>query len=111
MSALTMAEAETPLERARSGDHDAFAELVGRHEGMVFSIALHFFDDRTRAEEIAQDVFLQLFRSLGEIETDAHLLFWLRQVTSRRCIDGGRRARMRLRSVGDASGLTRQPHD
>src|ERR1051326_9460749 len=101
MSALTLAEAETPLERARSGDHDAFAELIGRHEAMVFSIALHFFDDRTRAEEIAQEVFLQLYRSLGEIESDAHLLFWLRQVTSRRCIDGMRRARVRLPAVGE----------
>jgi RNA polymerase sigma-70 factor, ECF subfamily len=104
------AEAETPLERARGGDHDAFAELVSRHEAMVYSIALHFFDDRTRAEEIAQDVFLQLYRSLGEIETDAHLLFWLRQVTSRRCIDGMRRARMRLVSFEDIGEVAAKAH-
>ncbi|HEY2090324.1 MAG TPA: sigma-70 family RNA polymerase sigma factor [Thermoanaerobaculia bacterium] len=110
MNALTLAEAETPLERARSGDHDAFAELVERHEGMVFSIALHFFDDRARAEEIAQDVFLQLYRSMGEIETDAHLLFWLRQVTSRRCIDGVRRARMRLVSFEDIGEVPAKTH-
>ncbi|HEY2321418.1 MAG TPA: sigma-70 family RNA polymerase sigma factor [Thermoanaerobaculia bacterium] len=110
MSALSLAAAETPLERARSGDHDAFAELIGRHEGMVFSIALHFFDDRTRAEEIAQDVFLQLYRSLGEIESDAHLLFWLRQVTSRRCIDGMRRARMRLVSFDDIGEVAAKTH-
>src|SRR5436305_9288265 len=103
MSALSVAEAETPLERARSGDHDAFAELVSRHEGMVFSIALRFFADRTRAEEIAQDVFLQLYRSLGEIESDAHLLFWLRQVTSRRCIDALRRARMKFVAIDAVS--------
>ena len=76
MSALSIADAQTPLERARCGDHDAFAELIERYEAMVFSIAYHFFNDRTRAEEIAQDVFLQMFRSLGEIESDAHLLFW-----------------------------------
>jgi RNA polymerase sigma-70 factor (ECF subfamily) len=110
MSALSVAEAETPLERARNGDHDAFAELVARHDGMVFSIALHFFDDRTRAEEIAQDVFLQLYRSLGEIESDAHLLFWLRQVTSRRCIDGVRRARMRLVSFEDVGEVAAKTH-
>src|SRR3954464_8977210 len=110
MSALTLAEAETPLERARSGDQDAFAELVSRHEGMVFSIALHFFDDRTRAEEIAQEVFLQLFQSLGRIESDAHLLFWLRQVTSRRCIDELRRKRPRpvsLDAIGEMGAADR----
>src|SRR6478672_7383005 len=111
MSALPQQpEAETSFQLARAGDHDAFAELIGRHEGMVFSIALHFFNDRTRAEEIAQDVFLQLFRSLGEIESDAHLLFWLRQVTSRRCIDGVRRSRMRLVSFEDIAEVPSKPH-
>ena len=38
-------------------------------------------------EEIAQDVFLQLFRKRHQIESPSHLLFWLRQVTARRCID------------------------
>jgi len=110
MSALSVADAQTSLERARCGDHDAFAELIERHEAMVFSIAYHFFNDRTRAEEIAQDVFLQMFRSLGEIESDAHLLFWLRQVTSRRCIDGMRRSRMRLVSFEEIGEVPAKPH-
>jgi RNA polymerase sigma-70 factor (ECF subfamily) len=83
------------LRRAQRGDHDAFAALIEEHEGMVYSIARTFFDDRTRAEEIAQEVFLQLYRSLDELESAAHLLFWLRQVTSRRCIDATRRAKFR----------------
>ena len=76
-----------PLVRARAGDHDAFAEIVERHEAMVFSLAYHFFNDRSRAEEVAQDVFLQLYRNLDHIDSESHLLFWLRQVTTRRCID------------------------
>ena len=91
--------------RARGGDHDAFAELVERHEAMVYSLAWNFFGDRSRAEEIAQEVFLQLYRSLASIESDAHLLFWLRQVTTRRCIDQTRRTRMRAVSLDDAGDL------
>ena len=91
--------------RAREGDHDAFAELVERHEAMVYSLAWNFFGDRSRAEEIAQEVFLQLYRSLASIESDAHLLFWLRQVTTRRCIDQTRRTRMRAVSLDDAGDL------
>ena len=92
------------LDRAKSGDHDAFAEIVAEHERMVFGIALHFFDDRAMAEEIAQDVFLQLYQHLRRIESAAHMLFWLRQVTSRRCIDEMRRKRPRgvsLEAIGD----------
>lgn len=83
------------LDRARAGDEDGFAEIVDEHESMVFSLAYHFFNDRARAEEIAQDVFLQLYRSLGSIDGPSHLVHWLRQVTGRRCIDQLRRSRLR----------------
>ena len=93
------------LLRAREGDHDAFAELVEQHEAMVYSLAYHFFGDRGRAEEIAQDVFLQLYRNLATIESDSHLLFWLRQVATRRCIDQTRRTRLKAVSLEDAGEL------
>jgi RNA polymerase sigma-70 factor (ECF subfamily) len=92
---------------AQRGDHDAFAALVSEHEAMVWSIGWHFFRDRGRAEEIAQDVFLQLYRKLGEITSPSHLLFWLRQVTARRCIDQTRKSRLRAVSLDEVrSDLT-----
>ena len=107
MTAIVPEAIEFPgaLPRARAGDHDAFAELVEQHEAMVYSLAWNFFGDRSRAEEIAQDVFLQLYRNLHTIESDAHLLFWLRQVATRRCIDQTRRSRMRAVSLDDAGDL------
>lgn len=72
-----------------------FADVVRAHQAMVFSIALHFLRDRSSAEEIAQDVFLQLYRRFSEIETDAHVAFWLRRVTSHRCIDFARKRKWR----------------
>lgn len=82
---------ESPLRRAQGGEPDAFAQLVAEHESMVFGIGYHFTNDRSRAEELAQDVFLELYRHLGDIVSDAHLVGWLRQVASRRCIDLSRR--------------------
>jgi RNA polymerase sigma-70 factor (ECF subfamily) len=96
---------EDALERARGGDHDAFAALIEEHEAMVFSIALNFFNDRGRAEELAQEVFLQMFRSIGTIESASHLTFWLRQVATRRCIDQLRKPRPRMVSIDDAGEL------
>jgi RNA polymerase sigma-70 factor (ECF subfamily) len=83
------------LRRAIAGQDQAFAALVRGHQAMVFGLALHFFHDRDRAEEIAQEVFLRLYRGLAEIESAAHLTFWLRRVTAQRCIDEGRRLRAR----------------
>jgi RNA polymerase sigma-70 factor (ECF subfamily) len=82
---------EETLAKAARGDQTAFAELVHQHQAMVFSLAYHFLHDGTLAEELAQEVFLQLYRSLVKIESLSHLKFWLRRVTGHRCIDWARR--------------------
>jgi RNA polymerase sigma-70 factor (ECF subfamily) len=70
-----------------------FADLVRIHQGMVFSIAYHYVHDRAVAEEIAQDVFLQLYRHLSSLESEAHAARWLCKVTGHRCIDYVRQRR------------------
>ncbi len=75
------------LNRARAGEAAAFAALVRRYQRPVFSIALRMLGDRHRAEDLAQEVFLQLYRSLEGIGSDAHLAFWLRKVAVNRAID------------------------
>jgi RNA polymerase sigma-70 factor (ECF subfamily) len=79
------------LTLARTGDQSAFASLIRRYQNMVFSIALHTLGSRAAAEDLAQEVFFELYRSLGRIESDAHLVSWLRRVASHRCIDELRR--------------------
>src|SRR5262245_15518166 len=93
---------EIALVRAKNGDQAAFAELVREHQAMVFSLARYFLHDRETAEELAQDVFLGLYNNLASIESAAHLKFWLRRVTSHRCIDYARRNRLKTISVDDA---------
>lgn len=79
------------LTQSAQGDSQAFAELVQQHQGMVFSIAYHFLHDRALAEDLAQEVFLELYQNLDRIESSAHLTYWLRRVTANRCIDQGRK--------------------
>lgn len=79
------------LLQARAGDADAFAALVRAHQGSVFSIGLRMLNRRDAAEDLAQDVFLQLYRRLGDIESLEHLGFWLRRVASNLAIDWLRR--------------------
>ena len=64
-----------------------FAEIVREHQSMVFSIALRFVRERSVAEELAQDVFLKLYRELPRLESREHVKFWLRKVTSHRALD------------------------
>jgi RNA polymerase sigma-70 factor (ECF subfamily) len=79
------------LLRARAGESAAFARMVETHQGSVFSIAYRMLNNRAQAEDLAQDVFLQLYRKLDSIESLEHLGFWLRRVTSNLAIDWLRR--------------------
>ncbi len=69
---------------------------------MVFSIAFHFLQDRSTAEELAQDVFLQLHRHLHSLDSHEHVTFWLRRVAAHRCIDHTRRRKQPFRSLDSA---------
>ena len=82
---------ELALRSSVQGDTTAFAELVREHQGMVFSIAYHYLQDRSLAEDLAQEVFLELYQNLARIQSPDHLTFWLRRVTANRCIDQGRK--------------------
>jgi RNA polymerase sigma-70 factor (ECF subfamily) len=72
-------------------DRNDLESIIRKHQAMVFSIALHFFNNAQSAEEVAQDVFLQLFEKLETIQSADHLAAWLRRTTSHRCIDTLRR--------------------
>ncbi len=93
------AAGEVSLERARRGDLAAFRELLRAHKARVYSIALRFTGRRADAEELAQDVFLQLHGALAQIESGAHLKHWLLRAVSHRCIDRLRQQERRPKLV------------
>jgi RNA polymerase sigma-70 factor (ECF subfamily) len=72
-----------------------FEQLVDEHQSMVFSLAWRMTGDRGLAEEIAQDVFLELDRNLGRMESQDHARFWLRRVAMSRSADALRRRKVR----------------
>ena len=98
MSAEPEARMEMVLRQAAQGDQQAFAEIVREHQGMVFSICWHFLGDRALAEDLAQEVFLKLYRGLAAIQSASHLTHWLRRTAAHRCIDHSRRKYFRRES-------------
>lgn len=64
---------------------------------MVVSLARRYLRDPETAEEIAQDVFLQLYRQLDRIQTPEHATFWLRRAICHRSIDESRKQKLRPR--------------
>ncbi len=84
------------LTAARAGDPAAIGALVLAHQRAVYSLALRMLGVRDLAEDLTQEVFMQLIDNLHGIESREHLAFWLRKVTTHRAID---RLRRRARIV------------
>jgi RNA polymerase sigma-70 factor, ECF subfamily len=84
----------------------SFADAVREHQSMVFSLAYHVLHDRALAEEVAQDVFLQLHKCFAGFDSADHLKHWLRRVATHRSIDQTRRRKLRAHvSLDDAPPL------
>ena len=72
-------------------EDDEFRRLIETHQRMVFSLALRLTGDYATAEEVAQDVFLELYRSGERLLNEDHVRFWLRRTAKHRAIDAIRR--------------------
>ena len=89
-----MTSADTDLiSRAAGGDPSAFQALVERHRSMVYRVAYQFAGNHHDAEDIAQDVFIKVYRSLDRFRQDAPLTSWMYRIVMNACIDHRRRQR------------------
>jgi len=100
------------LIRAGAGDPAGLAALVHAHQRAVYSLALRMLGTREAAEDLAQEVFMELSSKLGSIESNAHLSFWLRRVTTHRAIDQlRRRSRFEMTSLEAQEDLLASPEE
>jgi RNA polymerase sigma-70 factor (ECF subfamily) len=70
----------TLVQRAQSGDEQAFAELFQTHKKRVYSVCLLMTKDVADAEDLTQEAFLQVFRSVGSFRGDSAFSTWLYRV-------------------------------
>jgi len=68
------------LKACRSGDPGAFEELVRRTQHRVYALAYRLVGDRGEAEDVAQEAYLRVFRSLGGFRQEARFETWLHRI-------------------------------
>jgi len=81
--------------RFRGGDEDAFRELFEKHGKAIVNFAYNFVGNRPRAEELAQDVFLQVYRAGARYEPQAKFTTWLYRIATNACLNEVRRPERR----------------
>lgn len=74
------------VERCRRGDDAAFQELVDRYKDLVFALIARTVQDRSRAEDLAQEVFLRIHRGLPYFRGEARLSTWIYRIVANVCV-------------------------
>jgi len=88
------------MERIKTGDEDAFRELVELHEQRVISICVKLMGDPIEAEDLAQQVFVRIWKSAGRWEPTAKFTTWLYTITKNLVFnETRRRSRHPTRSI------------
>ena len=85
--------------RCMRGDEVAFAQLVENYKVMVFNIADRMVRDRSASEDLAQEVFLRVYRGLKSFRGDAKLSTWIYQIAYRVCLEELQKPHRRQRYV------------
>jgi RNA polymerase sigma-70 factor (ECF subfamily) len=98
------------LWRLWRGDEQAFAEVVDRYKGMVINLAARMSGRPNAAEDMAQEVFLRVWKALPQFRGECKLSTWIYRITVNLCIAEGKTARGRSEFVPiDDPGVMAQP--
>jgi RNA polymerase sigma-70 factor (ECF subfamily) len=86
---------ESLMQRVGAGDKPAFEILVRRRQRPVINFIFRFLQDPSEAEDLAQDVFLSIWKSAGTYRPDAKFTTWLYRIVVNRCINRKRALQIR----------------
>jgi RNA polymerase sigma-70 factor (ECF subfamily) len=75
------------VNRIKSGDEKSFQELVNKYQARVYSIILGMVQDRNDADDIAQEVFVRVYRFLHTFKGKSQFYTWLYRITMNMCIN------------------------
>jgi RNA polymerase sigma-70 factor (ECF subfamily) len=108
------AEPDALIERCLRGDQEAWEQIVRQYWRRVFNVAYKFVGRHDEAEDLTQDVFLKVFKSLGTFDRRANFQTWLVSVSRNLCIDHYRSVRKERETIDrdvNADDLSPASHD
>ena len=92
-------EIEALIQQCLQGDQRAWDAIVQQYRRKVFNVAYKFVGKHDEAEDLTQDIFLKVFKSLGTFDRRANFQTWLISVSRNLCIDHYRSARRERETI------------
>jgi RNA polymerase sigma-70 factor (ECF subfamily) len=84
---MAIVDDQHDINRVLNGDTNAFAALVDRYKDMVYTLSLRMVRNREEAEELSQDSFIKVYRSLAKFKGESKFSTWLYKVAYNTCLD------------------------
>jgi RNA polymerase sigma factor (sigma-70 family) len=107
---LDMESDEELVARVLAGDRDAFRHLIARYERLVVHLVSRLVRDDADREEVCQDVFLRVFRGVGDFRFGSRLSTWIARIAHRASLNHVQKKRLPLfEDLPDAEQARRQP--
>lgn len=97
------------MQEVARGDRKAFAKLFDRHHAGVVRFAWRFVGTKAQAEELAQDIFLKLFRSAGSYQPSAKFKTYLYRIATNHCLNARRGPAAKLEVTVDQEQRPLEP--
>lgn len=97
--AMTIHQELELIQDVINGNSKAYACLVDRYKDLVFTLALRMMKHREEAEEVAQDTFVKVFKSLNKFKGDSKFSTWMYRITYNTCLDRIKSNKMAYREV------------
>lgn len=98
------------IERCLQGDQDAWSEVVRQYWRKVFNVAYKFTGKHDEAEDLTQDIFVKIFKSLYTFDRRANFQTWLISVSRNLCIDHYRSVRKERETIARDVDSRELPH-
>lgn len=81
------------------GNTNAFSKIVDAYKDLVFTMALRLMKDRHLAEEVAQDTFIKIFKSLNKFKGKSKFSSWIYRITYNTCMDELRKKKLKFNEI------------
>lgn len=75
------------IEKLKQGKQTAFSQLLDDYQQKVFGTCISFVPNKEDAEDIAQEVFLEVFKSISKFKGDAKLSTWIYRIATNKCLE------------------------
>lgn len=102
------------VSKCLKGDNEAFSELISRYKRLIYSVAYKFTRDSEEVNDMAQEAFIKIYRSLSRYDDQYKFSTWSVKVATNICLDHVRRKKLNsvsLEEIENYTGTSNSPEE